>query len=197
MIDPETMTSQERNRLGPTNRMLKLVNPTAKDEEDFKEGFAKNPRLRYAGMRAHQEMAAMALASGSTQKMAARYAGVSPRQIKKYLTDPDFRARIEEFRTLAASRLKGKILKELNRRTDGMKIQEMELLDLLRIFDRMTTGGKGMAINVSGDMNVEANRYENILAALFAPDAPADGTDFPGYEPEDFSVPGGGPQLEG
>jgi hypothetical protein len=191
------MTSQERNRLDPTNRTLKLLNPTAKDEEDFKEGFAKQPRLKYAGMRAHMEMSAMALAAGSTQKMAARYAGVSPRQIKKYLTDPDFRARIQELRGLATSRLQGKIVRELNRRTDGLNIRQMELLDLLRIYDRMTTGGKGMAINVAGDMNVEANRYENILAALFSPDAPENEPDFPGYGPEDFSVPGGGPQLEG
>lgn len=177
--------------------MLKIVNPTAKDAEDIEEGLRRNPRTRYAAMRAHQEMAAMALASGSTQKMAARYAGVSPRQIKKYLQDPDFRSRIEELRVLATSRLKGKIIKELNRRTDGLNIRQMELLDLLRIFDRMTTGGKGMAINVAGDMNVDANRYETVLAALFSPDARSDGEDFQGYEPEDLSLSGGSSPFEG
>lgn len=190
VIEPKDMTSQVRNRLEPTNRGLRLVNPTGKDFEDHKEGFVKNPRMRYAAMRAHMEMAAQVIAVGGTQKMAAKYAGVSPRQIKKYYTDSDFRTRVEELRGLLASRIKGKILREINRRTSGEDLKNMELLDMLRVFDRVTVGGKGMNITVEGDVNVE-NRYENILAALFSPNSGTDGGDFPGYEPEDISVSGG------
>jgi len=196
IIEPQDMTSQVRNRLEPTNRGLRLVNPTGKTADDYQEGFEKNPRLRYAAMRAHQEMAAQALAVGATQKMAARYAGVSPRQIKKYWTDPEFRSRIDELRGLLASRIKGKILRELNRRTSGQDLKDMDLLDMLRVFDRVTVGGKGMAITVEGDVNVN-NRYENILAALFRPDSGTDGGDFPGYGPEDLSLPSGNSPVDG
>lgn len=187
--NPEEMTGQIRNRLEPTNRNLKVVNPTGKDFSDYKGGFEKNPRMHYAAMRAHMEMAAQVLAVGGTQKMAARYAGISARQIKKYMTDPDFRTRIEELRSLLASRIKGKILRELNRRTDGINLKNMDLLDVLRVFDRVTVGGKGMAIHVDGDVNV--NNYEAILTSLFASNARPDGEDFPVYEHGSVQLPSG------
>lgn len=173
-----------------TNRGLKILNPQGKELEEYKEEIEKKPRMRYAAMRAHQEMAAQALAVGATQKLAGQYAGVSPRQIKKYMMDPDFRARIEEHRAMTTSKIRGKIIRELDRRTDKQSIQNMELLDLLRIMDRLTgAGGKGMAITVEGDVNVN-NKYENILAALFSPNAGSHGGDFPSYGPEDLLVPG-------
>lgn len=186
---PEDPGPGDRKRLEATNRGLQLLNPTGKDFEDYKEDVVKKPRMRYAAMRAHMEMAAQALAVGATQKLAGQYAGVSPRQIKKYMMDPDFRARIEEHRAMTTSKIRGKIIRELDRRTDKTTIKNMELLDLLRIMDRLNVGGKGMAITVEGDVNVN-NKYENILAALFSPDAGANGGDFPRYEPEDILVPG-------
>jgi hypothetical protein len=190
-IPPEEMTGHIRNRLVPANRNLKLLNPTYKDSDDYKEQIAKNPRLKYAGMRAHMEMAAQAIAVGATQKMAAKYAGVSPRQIKKYYTDPDFRTRIEELRNLLTSRIKGKILRELNRRTNGAELQNMELMDILRIFDRIAgpQGGKGMHLQVDGDVNV--NNYDGILAALFPSNSGPDGGDFPTYESSGLRLPSG------
>jgi len=198
IIPPGEMTSQMRNRMDPTNRGLRLINPQGKDFEDHKDAISKMPRLRYAAMRAHQEMSAQVLAVGGTQKMAAKYAGVSPRQIKKYLTDADFRTRVEELRGLLASRIKGKILRELNRRTTGDHLKNMDLLDLLRVFDRVTVGGKGMnSVVVEGDLNVNQNRYEAILAALFNPNASPESVDFPGYGPEDLSLSSGDPQQPG
>lgn len=189
----------DRKRLEPANRGLQILNPTGKEFEDYKEEIVKKPRLRYAAMRAHQEMAAQALAVGATQKLAAQYAGVSPRQIKKYQTDPEFRARIEEMRALMASKITGKIMRELDRRTDRATIKNMELLDLLRIMDRLTVGGKGMGkgiqVNVEGDVNV--HKYENILAALFAPNSEPDGGDFPEYGPSDVLVPGTSSPVDG
>lgn len=186
---PEDAGPGDRKRLEPTNRGLAILNPKGKELEDYKEEIVKKPRMRYAAMRAHQEMAAQALAVGATQKLAGQYAGVSARQIKKYMMDPDFRARIDEHRSMMMSKIKGKIMRELDRRTDRVSIKNMELLDLLRIMDRLTVGGKGMAITVEGDVNVN-NKYENILAALFAPNAGADGSDFPEYGASDVLVPG-------
>ena len=179
----------DRKRLEATNRGLAILNPKGKELEDYHEEIVKRPRLRYAAMRAHQEMAAQAMAVGATQKLAAQYAGVSARQIKKYLTDPEFRTRVEEHRTMTTSKIRGKIIRELDRRTGPATIRNMELLDLLRIMDRITIGGKGMAITVEGDVNVN-NKYENILAALFSPNAGANGSDFPEYGPSDVLIPG-------
>lgn len=189
-IPPEKTTSQMRNRKGPTEQGLRLLNPKGEEEDETIQRFAANPRQKYAAMAAHKERAAQALAVGATQKMAAHYAGVSPRQIKKYYTDPQFRARIDELREILASKIKGKILREFNRRLTGNEIRNMEVMDLTRIFDRVTTGGKGMAINVQGDMNV-GDRYEAILAQLFAPDGGTESQDFPVYEPGSFSVSSG------
>lgn len=186
---PEDAGPGDRKRLEATNRGLAILNPQAKDLGDYQEEIVKKPRMRYAAMRAHMEMASQALAVGATQKLAGQYAGVSPRQIKKYMQNPDFRARIEEHRATTTSRIKGKIIRELDRRTDTTVIKNMELLDLLRIMDRLTVGGKGMAITVEGDVNVN-NRYENILAALFSPNTGADGGDFPEYGTSDVLVPG-------
>lgn len=189
IIAPDDMSSQIRHRMEATNRGLRIINPQAKGFEDHKEAITRLPRLRYAAMRAHMEMAAQVIAVGGTQKMAARYAGVAPRQIKKYYTDADFRTRVEELRGLLGSRIKGKILRELNRRTTGDHLKNMDLLDLLRVFDRVTVGGKGMnSVVVEGDLNVNQNRYEAILAALFNPNATNEVADFPGYGPEDLSL---------
>lgn len=174
-----------------TNRDLRLLDRQPLDAEEVQQQMVrKNPRIRYSGMRSHMELAAHALAVGSTQKMAARYAGVSERQVKKYYADPDFRVRIEELRAVLASKLKGRIMRELDRRTSGQNIKNMELLDMLRVFDRITTGGKGMAIQVAGDVNV-SNNYEAILASLFNPNAGSNGGDFPVYESDRLQLSGG------
>lgn len=196
VIPPEEMTGAIRRRMEPTERGLRVLNPTGKTEDDYTEGLRRQPRIRYAAMRAHMEMAAQALATGSTQVMAARYAGVAPRQIKKYMADPDFRARIEELRAVLASRMKGKIMKELNRRVTSPRIKTMETLEMLRIFDRITVGGKGMAIQVAGDVNV-SNNYEQILATLFAAESDGDGADFQQYRDPSLAISRGSSQVEG
>lgn len=188
-LSPEEMSSQERNRKASAETGLRLLNPRGEDEEETVERFAAKPRQKYAAMAAHKERAATALATGSTQRMAAKYAGVSPRQIKKYMADPDFRSRIVELRENLAGKIQGKILREFDRRMTGTEIRNMEIMDLARVFDRVTAGGKGMAITVQGDVNV-GNRYEAILAELFAPDSGSEGENFPVYEDGEFSVSG-------
>jgi len=188
-LKPEEMTGRDRNSLPPTNRNLKILNSTGKDAEDYQAGIAKNPRMHYAAMRAHQEMAAQALAAGGTYKMASRYAGVSIRQVKKYYTDPDFRARIEELRNVLTSRIRGRLVRELNRRTTGKNLENLEILDFLRVWDRVNTGGKGMKLQVDGDVTI--NNYDAILQALFAPNPGSDGADFPVYGSDSVQLPGG------
>lgn len=172
-----------------------MINPTDKGLEEIEEGIKKGqPRARYTGMRAHQELAAQVLAVGGTQRLAAKYAGVSYRQIKKYYSSSDFRTRIEELRAVMASKIKGRIMNELSRRTDPKMIKNMELLDLLRVMDRLTVGGKGMAIQVSGDVNV--NNYETILASLFAVNPGSDGENIPVYEPAGLLASGIGSSVD-
>lgn len=195
-LSPGEMTPRARRSIDSVNEGLRLLNPSGADAEDIEEKLSKNPRQRYAAMHAHRELAAMALSIGSTQRMAAKYAGVSPRQIKKYYADPDFRVRIEELRAVLASKMKGKIMRELNRRLTGDKLKNMDTLEMLRIFDRITTGGKGMAINVSGDLNVN-NKYEAILAAILDTDASNDGADFPQFGDRGVTIPGRSTPVEG
>lgn len=187
----QTLSLKQKRNMEATNRDLRLLDRQPLDAEEVQQQMVrKNPRIRYSGMRSHMELAAHALAVGSTQKMAARYAGISERQVKKYYADPDFRARIEELRTVLASKLKGRIMRELDRRTSGENIKNMELLDMLRVFDRITVGGKGMAIQVAGDVNV-SNNYEAILASLFNPNAGPNGSDFPVYESDSLQLSSG------
>jgi len=166
-----------------------LINPTGKDFEDIKEGIAKNPRMHYVAMRAHQEQAAQALAAGATHKLAAAHAGISVRQVKKYYADPDFRARIEELRNTLMSRIRGRLMRELNRRTTGDNLKNLEILDFLRVWDRVTTGGKGIKLQVDGDVNV--TNYDTIIQALLAPNSGSNGEDFPVYEPNSIRLPSG------
>jgi hypothetical protein len=133
------------------------------------------------------EMAAQALAVGATVKMAAAYAGVSRRQVKKYLASADFRARVEELRNLLVSRLRGKVIRELNRRTSPEKIAQMDLLDILRIGDRVGLGrGENIAERDSGTSN-----YDRLIQQIFLVGQGRDqGEDFPLYGSESLPLPG-------
>jgi hypothetical protein len=188
VLDPGEMTAQERNRIEATNRGLRVLNTGGADADEY-AGKMRARRLPYASMRAHQEMAAQALASGATIKMAAKYAGVSPRQVKKYFTDVDFRERIEELRSTMLSRLKGRIVRELGRRTSGKEIQKLELLDILRIGDRVGLA-RGSAADEKAGNGPSNNTYEAIFNTVILSHSGAQGGDFPVYEPNDTSVPG-------
>lgn len=151
-------------------------------------------RKPYSAMRAHQEMAATALASGGSFRMAALKAGVSVRQVKKYYTEPQFRARIEELRASLFSKIRGRILKELEKRTDPANIERIELLDLLRVFDRVygSPGGKGAGggVNIAGDINVTNTNYDTILAQILASNTESEGGSFPSFELDSLRLPG-------
>jgi hypothetical protein len=182
----EQQSGQVRNRLPVANAGLTIINPQGKDFEDHQEDMERK-RLPYSAMQAHMEMAAQALAVGATVKMAAAYAGVSRRQVKKYLASADFRARVEELRNLLVSRLRGKVIRELNRRTSPEKIAQMDLLDILRIGDRVGLGrGENIAERDSGTSN-----YDRLIQQIFLVGQGRDqGEDFPLYGSESLPLPG-------
>ena len=139
----EEESSYERRRLPAVERGLRVLNPEDKmpselDEDIRQEAAANGRRVQYSTMKAHMELAAMALATGATIKQAGAYAGVTVGQIKKrYLPNPDFRARVAELHTQMTSQLKGRIINELLRRTTDENLQAMDLLSILRIGDRV------------------------------------------------------------
>lgn len=190
---PEYETTPRRQkRLEMVNTGIKVLNPSGKEFEEVKEDFGSRKRLPYAGMRAHQELAAQALAVGGNTTMAATYAGISRRQLRKYLTDPDFRARVEELRTLLLSKVRGKIIKEIDRRTSPELIKKMELLDLLRVGDRVGLGrGAVEAETPSGTPS-----YDSLLTQIFVTHSERESTDFQVYEPEKLPLPGSDSQFD-
>lgn len=158
-------------------------------------------RARYAAMKTHMEIAAIAIAAGATPKIAARKAGVHRRQIHKYMTMVDFRERVHELQETLGNRILGRVLKEVNRRTEPEVIAKMELLDLLRVGDRVGLGrGSGSTIiNNEGTIN----NYEANFNALFhegaadeeqLSDASEEGVDFPEFKPTSLALSGGDSQ---
>lgn len=190
-IPPGEMTGQIRNRLPRVNEGMELLAPEGQDFEELKDDFMTRKRMKYGAMRSHMEMAATALATGATYKIAAAHAGISVRQVKKYMQDPDFRERITELRSVLMSKIQGKIVQELDRRTEPDEIKGLEMMDLLRVLDRTT--GKASLI---GEVSVTNNNYEAIFNAILDPNAPGQSTDFPAYELTDVSVPEGDSSVD-
>lgn len=184
-------SGHDRNLLPAVVEGVKLIDP---QNETFAE---RQERLRgqrkpYASMRAHQEMAATVLAAGGSMRMASLKAGVSIRQVKKYYTEPDFRKRIEEMRSTMFQKVRGRVVKELEKRTRGGMIDRIELLDLLRIFDRVygSPGGKGgSGVNIAGDINVTNTNYDTLVAQILAANTEAEGGDFPSFELDSLRLP--------
>lgn len=188
-------SSEVQNKLPMVQQGLKIIDPHSTTEEEFVDKYQQQ-RKPYAPMRAHKELAAQVLAVGGTYKMAAARAGVSVRQVRKYVSEADFRQRVEELRTTMLSRVRGRIMTELSRRTTPEKIQELEILDLLRVWDRVVgPRGSGNTMNI-GEVNVH-NSYDNILAAIVSPDTGEESRDFPRFESSGPAIPGTSSPVEG
>lgn len=182
----EKQTAQIKRRMGPADTGLRVLNPQNKGFEEIKDEIDTKQRIPYSAMAAHMELAAQALAVGATRKMAAQYAGVGPRQVKKYLTDASFRTRVEELRDLLVSKLRGKVIRELDRRTSPELIKQMDLLDVLRIGDRVGLGrGENITERDSGNTN-----YDRLLQQVFVIGSGPESRDFQIYEPEGLPIPG-------
>jgi hypothetical protein len=191
---PDTASRIDMKRAKTATEAMEILDPKRETFEERQERL-ENKRIPYAGMVAHKEMAAMVLAAGGGYRLAAAKAGVSVRQVKKYYTTADFRARIDELRKSTFSKILGRVLKELEVRTDPKKIGQIELLDLLRVWDRVAGApGKGGAGGMNiGEINVTNNNYDALVAALVAAKRGGEGSDFQEYRPEDLLLPGESP----
>jgi hypothetical protein len=183
-----------KKRLPVVEERMKIMG-LAKHAVDEEERLIKQRRVPYARMRAHMEVAAIVLAAGGTRKMAAAKAGVTLRQIQKYLGNPDFRARVAELQELTVKKILGKVVKEIDRRTDPKVIKKMELMDLLRVGDRVGLG-RGNGNTVVND-NSQTTSYEATFNALIFPDSEKEGADFPEFEPTDLALSGGDSPVDG
>lgn len=195
-FDPSTMSGRDRNALPTVREGISHIAPKTLDHEVLTEEF-KEQRKHYAPMHAHMEIVAHILATGGTFRLAAKQAGISVRQAKKYYQSADFRARIEELRSVMLSRARGKVMKELMRRLEKDNIGSIGLLDLLRVYDRVfgpVAGGKG-GVTIAGDVNV--TNYDRFLQALITPNARPEGEDFPIFELEGPAIPGESSPIDG
>lgn len=163
---------------------------------------AVRQRVRYASMQTHMEMAAHVIAAGGTTRQAAEKAGISRRQVRKYMEGGDFRDRIMELQETLGGRIRGRIIKEINKRTGPKYIEKMELLDMLRVGDRFGLGRGNGSVIVND--NREVHNYEANFNALFhAEDSKLDsdteeeGADFPEFEPTSLALSGGDSPVEG
>lgn len=190
-VIPET--GHDRNLLPVVREGLTIIDPKNETFED-RSARLRQQRVKYAPMQAHMEMAALALAAGGSFRIASQKAGVSVRQVKKYYTEAEFRARIEELRNMMFSKVRGRVIKELEKRTEPGKVEQIELLDLLRVFDRVAgpIGGKA-GVNIAGDVNVSSTQYDTIIAAVLAQNTGTEGEDFPVFELNSSTSTGGDP----
>jgi hypothetical protein len=172
-----------------------LTNGKGIDQKAMAADLAYNKRERYAPMKARQETAAIALASGASFRLAAQIAGCSSRQVKHYYQSADFRARVEEHRSILMSRIKGRITAEFKRRTSPTMIQKLEIMDLVRLYDRMS-GEDTTTTNARALHGLEgAEKYEAIINQVFNFGSGGQSGDFPEYGTDDVQLPGSNPQI--
>lgn len=150
-------------------------------------------RTKFHSLRPHKEMAATMLAAGGSTQQAADVANISTRQVKKYYQDADFRERVVELRQIVLSEVQGTIIEELRKRVSPEKIAKMDVMDLLRIYDR-TTGGKDKGLDAQVTVVKYDAIFEQISQQITRADADAEVEDFQEYGPEDLLVPGGDSQ---
>lgn len=182
-------SAAENNKMMSMREGLRVLDPGEKSFETLEQSFIK-ARVKYAPMRARMEMAATVLAAGGTFELAGQRAGVSRRQVKKYYQDAEFRTRIEELRGTMFSKVRGRIIKELERRTEPGKMERIELLDLLRVMDRVMPQGTAKGgVSIAGDVNVGTTNYDTIVSAILTQNARAESTDFPIFELDGTASP--------
>jgi hypothetical protein len=149
-------------------------------------------RPAYAALVAHQEIAAVMLAAGATLGEAANRAGVTEVTVSRYWADDSFRRRVQELRSIVIDGINGRIVGELDRRTKGRNLQEMEITDVLRVYDRTNPksrdGSRGTT--VAGNLNVVQLNYEGLRAEIGRPDGAEESADFQVLGPEDAAVAG-------
>lgn len=186
-------TGTERHQNAVEQGLAALPPEAQRSElEIYDEAIEQGHRPAFAALTAHREMAAAILAVGGTHGEAGNYAGVSEGTVRKYLEDDGFRARIAELRSFRMSGVQGRIVRHLEKLTTENNLKEMEVVDVLRIYDRTAGPKSGNKVEQNIIIN---NKYDTIVAALTSADPPEEGEDFPGYGTTFVPVPGGGTQV--
>jgi hypothetical protein len=181
--------SKIRNDEAHLQSGLRVLQPDDLDDNGIPELAGR--RTQYKPLRLHQEKAAMAIAAGATLRAAAKFADVSPRQVRKYMTMTDFRDRVTELRQIVMSRIQGKIISEINRRVSSDQLKSMEPLDIVRFYN-LTVGGKDKGLADSINVNIKYDQiFNSITAEISNPNASSESEDFPQYGAEDLLLPGG------
>jgi hypothetical protein len=188
--DPMKIPSSiELNRLPVVEKnMAILTNGKPQDPLRLQADIAK--REKYSSMKSHMEMAAVVLAAGGTQRMAAQHAGVSKRQVHKYITSSQFRERVAELREIIKSRVGGRILAEFVRRTEPETIGRMEILDLTRIYDRVEANAFQMA-PTEVEVTPAQQKHDSFLQQIININTGDEKPDFPSYESSYVQLPEG------
>lgn len=152
-------------------------------------------RPAYAAMASHQEIAAVMLAAGATLGEAANRAGVTETTISRYWSAETFRRRVLELRSIVLDGINGRIVGELDRRTKGRNLQNMEIMDVLRVYDRTNPkqGAASRAVTVAGNLNVTQLNYAGISAEIERDDASEESPDFVVLGPDGAAVAEGSP----
>lgn len=161
--------------------VLAAAQPVRGEEAIYNELIEQGVRPAYAAMAAHQEIAANMLACGATLGEAANRAGVSEVTISKYWSDMSFRRRVIELRSIVMDGISGRIVSELDRRTRGRNLQNMELSDLIKVFDRTNPKptAAGRNVSVAGNLTVTQLNYEGLSAEIRRVDAAEESPAFP------------------
>lgn len=190
-------------RLPATEENLDIIAPD-QDDLDYQavrsriETTNTDRRVKYAGLKTHQELAATYLAAGATPELAASKAGVSTRQIRKYQTDSDFRARVSELRETLTDRVRGAILNRFDELTAPGKIERLEVMDLARIYDRVagtsTHNRNGGPVVNTGEGQ---ERYDAFLQKIVVNVNSGKSTDFPTFEVSDIRLSEGDSPIDG
>jgi hypothetical protein len=127
--------------------------------------------------------------------MAGAKAGVSDRQIRKYMTDSDFRSRVLELREKLTNQVHGAILNRFSELVADNNIKNLEVMDLVRIFDRVvgtSQGGRTPVVNTGEGQE----KYDSFLQQITVVVNSGQGPDFPEFEPGDLRLSEGSSQVD-
>lgn len=147
-------------------------------------------RARYAALETRKELAAVILGAGGTLEEAGANAGVAASTVSNYLVDPDFRARVEELRSIVRNKVAGRIEAWMDRYTaDSGKLDEKDPKNVLAVYDRIAGSVRSIhaeqtTVTVNNGPGAEfmgrlAGITRRAEASLPVDDAPAESGGFP------------------
>lgn len=111
----------------------------AKVVEGAQSGMDPVQRAQYAALETRKEIAAVQLGMGATFEETAKAVGVGTETIKRYLEDKNFRARVEELRSITRTKVAGRIEAWMERVTaDPDALDERDPKVILGIYDRIS-----------------------------------------------------------